>query len=273
MLTIGEFSKINRITPKTLRHYEKLGLILPAEIDEWTGYRYYRSDQLPLIRRILLLKEMGFSLNEISDILQQQDQLGSLLHQKERELTEELRLHQMRLDRVKEYLVRLEGEQEMSNQVEIKSLPGVTVASMRTRVENYDRFFEIVPLMGEYMRSVGAHCRDPFYCFTLYHDGEYKEEDIDVEICEAVVAAFPESDKVKVKTIDPVSNAACLMHRGPYSTLRSSYNELYRWIAEHHLKPAGPPRESYIDGIWNKENPEEWLTEIQVPIHSEGGEL
>lgn len=273
MLSIGEFSKINRITPKTLRHYEKLGLILPAKIDDWTGYRYYRSDQLPLIRRILLLKEMGFSLNEIREILNRQDQLGEWLHNRKEELSRELKQTRMRLDRVKEYLVCLEGGQDMSYHVELKSLPGVTVACMRTRVDSYDRFFEIVPLMGEYMQSVGAVCREPFYCFTIFHDGEYKERDIDVEICEAVVASCEDSEKIKFKPIKAVDQAACLMHKGDYASLGESYNALFLWISEEGLVLSGPPRESYIDGIWNKENPEDWLTEIQVPVESKKQEI
>lgn len=89
------------------------------------------------------------------------------------------------------------------------------VASMRTKVANYDTYFNIVPKMGEFMRSVGAVCTDPAYCFTIYHDGEYRESDIDVEICESFVAPCQESEKVTFKTISAVVDAACLYHKGP----------------------------------------------------------
>ncbi|MFW6213776.1 MAG: MerR family transcriptional regulator, partial [Spirochaetota bacterium] len=69
MYSIGEFSQINRITPKTLRHYDRIGLLEPARTDEWTGYRYYSPAQLPMIRRILALKDLGFSLEEIGRIV------------------------------------------------------------------------------------------------------------------------------------------------------------------------------------------------------------
>lgn len=131
---------------------------------------------------------------------------------------------------------------------------------------SYDSYFEIVPKMGEYMTSVGAVCRKPAYCFNIYHDGEYKEEDIDVEICEAVLEARQESDRVKFRTVDKVPQAACLIHRGPYSELGKSYNRLYEWISQQGRSADGPPRESYIDGIWNKEDPADWVTEIQVPL-------
>ncbi len=106
----------------------------------------------------------------------------------------------------------------------------------------------------------------PPYCFTLYHDGEYKDSNIDVEICEAVTDFAKDSDKVKFKKIDTVATAACVIHRGPYNTIGMAYSAVMKWIEENNLEIIGLPRESYIDGIWNKENPEEWLTEVQVPV-------
>lgn len=154
----------------------------------------------------------------------------------------------------------------MKGEVVIRELPEVVVASMRTTVPSYDTFFEIVPKMGEYMNRVGAECREPAYCFTIFHNDEYREEDIDVEICEAVVEARVDSSEVAFKTIDGVPAAACLMHRGPYSTIGESYNALFTWIDANGYRAADHPRESYIDGIWNRDDPEEWLTEIQVPV-------
>ena len=66
---IGEFSKINQITVKTLRHYEKIGLIAPCEVDEWTKYRYYDVSQLKKMSTIIYLKRLGFALSEIKDIM------------------------------------------------------------------------------------------------------------------------------------------------------------------------------------------------------------
>ena len=266
MYSIGEFSKINRITTKTLRHYDRIGLFRPASTDEWTGYRYYRPEQLPEIKKILELKEMGFSLPEIQELVTGQARLEALLHRRAGVLEREIDEQRERLSRVRGYLNQMEGERQMKQNVELKALPGVIVASMRTTVPSYDTYFDIVPKMGEYMNSVGAVCREPAYCFTIYHDGEYRETDIDAEICEAVTAPCEESDRVKFKTIPEVPEAACLMHRGPYATLSKTYNALFSWIHENGYEPADNPRESYIDGIWNKETPEEWLTEVQVPV-------
>lgn len=223
MYTIGAFSRINRITPKTLRHYDRIGLLKPAATDEWTGYRYYGAEQLPQIRRILMLKELGFSLAEIQAIV-----------------TGEAEMHeqQARLNRVAAYLARIREGETMTGDVTIKTLPEVIVASMRTTVPSYDTFFEIVPKMGEYMQSVGAVCREPKYCFTIFHNDEYREEGIDVEVCEAVTAVRPDSPRVTFKTIAAVPSAACIIHRGPYRTLGQSYNALFAWIEDEGYEPV-----------------------------------
>jgi DNA-binding transcriptional MerR regulator len=278
MYSIGEFSKINRITPKTLRHYDRIGLLKPAATDEWTGYRYYSAAQLPDIRRILALKDLGFSLEDIRRIVGGEVRMDSLLQRRETELEREIRARRERLERVRAQLAKIQEGVAMTGEVTIKTLPEVIVASMRTTVPSYDTFFEIVPKMGEYMNKVGAVCREPAYCFTIFHNDEYREEDIDVEICEAVTeaptAALTEavagatepSEQVTFKTIDEVPTATCLLHRGPYSRLGESYNELFTWIENNGYVAAGHPRESYIDGIWNRDDPEQWLTEIQVPV-------
>lgn len=270
MYSIGDFSRINRITPKTLRHYDRVGLLTPARTDEWTGYRYYAPSQLPRIRRILALKELGFSLREVREIVDADAPVEALLARRETELRHSIAEQQARLEKVREYLARTKTGETMNTSVELKALPQVIVASMRTTIENYDAYFDVVPRMGDYMRSVGAVCREPAYCFTIYHDGEYREHDIDVEICEAVVAPCEESDRVKFRTVDAVPAAACAVHHGPYDRIGETYNLLFEWIESNGYEAADNPRESYIDGIWNRDDPEEWRTEVQVPVQPRG---
>lgn len=150
--------------------------------------------------------------------------------------------------------------------VVLKELPEVIVASMRKIIPDYEAFNTIYPEMGEYMKQQNVKCATPGYCFTLYHDGEYKESDIDVEICESVTDFGEDSDQVKFKRLEAVKMAACVIHKGPYNTIGLAYGAITKWIEGNGYEIIGLPRESYIDGIWNKENPEDWLTEIQIPI-------
>jgi effector-binding domain-containing protein len=116
------------------------------------------------------------------------------------------------------------------------------------------------------MERVGCVCAIPEYCFNIYHDGEYKETDIDVEICEAITEMKQDTDILKFKIVNKVESAVCILHKGPYETLRDAYIFIFEWIKDNNYEVIENPRESYIDGIWNKESPEDWLTEVQVPV-------
>lgn len=266
MYSIGLFSKMNRITTKTLRHYDDIGLLRPAHVDDLTGYRYYSSEQLVRLNQIIALKQMGVSLSDIAKMLEQPEGIRVFLELKEQELTDRIREEERKLMRVQNYVKRLRGEMNMNYTPVIRSLPEVIVASMRFIAPNYDYYFDIIPKMGKEMKRQGAVCAEPEYCFNLYHDGEYKESNIDVEVCEAVVDFCEDSDMVKYKRIMGVDEALCVLHKGPYSTLPDAYNYAMNWIKDNGYEIVGLPRESYIDGIWNKDSEDEWLTEVQIPI-------
>lgn len=270
MYKIGVFSKMNKITVKTLRHYDELGLFKPAYVDEMTGYRYYSSSQLPQLYKILTLKNLGFSLSEISNALVDEGNTDNMIDYLEKKKDHILRIieeEEIKLSQLQTYLKTLKQEgMSMKYNIILKELPEVIVASMRTIIPDYDAYYKIYPEMGKYMEKQKVECRVPEYCFTIYHDGEYKDSDIDVEICEAVTDYGIDSDKIKFKNIDKVDTAACVLHKGPYSSIGMAYGAVMKWIEDNDYEVSGLPRESYIDGVWNKENPEEWLTEIQVPI-------
>ena len=266
MYQIGQFSKMNRITTKTLRHYDELGLLKPVYVDDFTGYRFYTSEQLPRLHRILGLKQMGLSLAQISILIDDPSAITIYLELREKDLEDRLQEEKKQLTQIKNYQRRLRGEYTMEYEPIIKSLPEVIVASMRFIAPNYDYYFDIIPKMGDEMRRQGAVCSLPEYCFNIYHDMEYKEKDIDVEVCEAVVDYCEDSDIVHYKVIKGVDKALCLLHKGPYSVLPEAYAFAMNWIKANDYELIGEPRESYIDGIWNKEDDSDWLTEIQFPI-------
>ncbi len=116
------------------------------------------------------------------------------------------------------------------------------------------------------MKRLDCVCAAPEYCFNIYHDGEYKEKDIDVEMCEAVTQMKEDTGIIKFKKINRVPSAVCVLHKGPYESLREAYAFVFNWIKDNNYEVVEHPRESYIDGIWNKESEEEWLTELQVPV-------
>lgn len=270
MYKIGVFSQMNKITVKTLRYYDDIGLLKPCYVDETTGYRYYSSDQLLSLHRILALKQIGFSLGEIIEVMDKNmstDRMIDYLEGKQSAISKTIEDEQSKLNQVQSYLKNLkQGVIPMMYDVILKELPEIIVASLRTRIPNYEAFNTIYPEMGKYMEEQKVKCATPGYCFTLYHDGEYKESDIDVEICESVTHFAQDSDKVKFKKMEAVKTAACVIHKGPYRTIGLGYGAVMKWIEESGYDITGLPRESYIEGIWNQDNPEEWLTEIQIPV-------
>lgn len=272
MYKIGMFSKMNKVTIKALRYYDEVGLLKPAHIDHFTGYRYYTSVQLPVLYQILSLKQMGFSIEEIAEV-QKGLSVERLLHRKKQQLLHSIAENTMKLAQVEHYLNFEKEGAIMNYNVIIKDLPEVVVASMRRVVDGYNDFFHIIPPMGEEMERLGCVCAVPEYCFNIYHDGEYKEENIDVEVCEAVVEAKENSDMIRFKRIAYVPLAACALHKGPYSDLRNAYGAILKWMEDNGYEPVDNPRESYIDGIWNKESEEDWLTEIQFPVKKREDQL
>lgn len=266
MFSIGEFSKINKVTTKTLRYYENIGLLKPGYVDQVNKYRYYTTQQLPKLHQIITLKQMGLSLNEIREVIDKPEEIEKILVSKEQEILDLIKEEEYKLLRVRSYISNLKGEKDMKNII-IKSLPKVKVASMRKIIKNYDELFHLCPnIMAKEMERLECVCAVPSYCFNIYHDGEYKDSNIDVEICEAILDLKEDSDILKFKEIDGIESAVCILHKGPYSALRETYSYVFDWIESNKYTVIDNPRESYIDGIWNKENEEDWLTEIQIPV-------
>ena len=153
----------------------------------------------------------------------------------------------------------------LSAPVLVKTLPETTVAFMRIRLESYDGLFDRMPEMGALMEKAGCECALPEYCFTNYLEPGYRDTDIPVEICESVVEARKETGGLRFKTF-PEIQAACIFHKGSYRAFSESYAAALRYIEENGYEIAGEIRESYIDGVWNKDDESEWLSEIQVPV-------
>ena len=138
----------------------------------------------------------------------------------------------------------------------------VTIKALRY----YDELFTKMPQMGQEMEKLGCECSLPECCFTNYLEPRYKEEKISVELCETVTELKQDTECIQFKELEEVKEAACIFHKGPYRTLPQSYAKILKYIEENGLKISGNIRESYIDGIWNQNSEEDWLTEIQIPV-------
>ena len=259
---IGMFAAMNHVTVKTLRFYEEQGLLMPAVTNRENGYRYYTLSQMAVLHQITALKMAGFTLEEIAHIHSGADK-EAVLRKKKSELIAKIADLTRQIAVVDGYLSK--QKTGLSAPVLVKTIPEITVAAMRVRLESYDSLFDVMPEMGALMEKAGCECALPEYCFTNYLEPGYKDEDILVEICEAVTGAKGEIGGLYFRTL-PEIQAACMFHRGSYGALPESYETVLKYIEENGYEIAGAIRESYIDGVWNQEEESGWLTEIQVPV-------
>ena len=267
-LKIGEFSQMMQVTVKTLRHYEQRGLLLPDEVDEWTGYRYYTLDQMQRLNNIRDLQRLGFSLDEIKELYEDDSHNPSIrqLTSKIRETEQQLRTLIDRRTKLLNWRNSLKEIKTMEK-FSIQALPEIIVASHREVIPSYESIGEMCcNKIGPEMQRLGCKCPPPGYCFTIEHNKEYQPTDIDIEYCEQVEDMGQDSTIIQFKKLEAVPTAICMKHYGPYDRFYESYTELFKYIEEQGYKIIDCPRCCYIDGIWNQVDPEKWLSIIQVPV-------
>ena len=262
MLKIGEFSKLSHLTVKALRFYEKEKLLVPASIDEWTGYRFYETSQLETAAKIKAYRQLDLSIEEIKAIYSGTD-VRKILSEKAKSLSAQREEIDVRLSIINHIL----EEEEMKYQITEKMIPAAIVYYSETVLEKYQDIMQWIPSLGEEVMRLNPDmkCAEPPYEFCEYLDGEYKEKDVQIRHNEAVTRRGVESDRIKFREI-PATRVLSIYHKGAYDRIGEAYAYIMKYAEENGYQVAGLARECYIDGIWNKESMEDWLTEIQLPI-------
>lgn len=267
MYKIGLFSQITKTTIKALRYYDEVGLLKPSIINKENNYRYYTTKQLYTLHKILCLKQMGFSISEISTILNN-DNIKQIINRKKINLEKEIICLVDQLTRLNNFSnENIKGDGVMNYQAAIKNTPECIVYYKKLSIANYNDYFKVIPQIGKEVIEANPDlkCMVPEYCFIQYLDDEYKEQNFSIEYCEAVTKFGKETESIKFKKLPSILVVSTL-HKGDYNNLRDAYNYLFSWINKNNYECIDKAREVYIDGIWNKKNKEEWLTELQIPI-------
>ena len=253
---------------KTLRYYDEIGLLKPAKVDRFTGYRYYSADQLPRLNRILALKDLGLSLAQIAQLLDGDlppQQIRGMLRLKRVEAQQKVEEEQARLARVEWRLRQIEKEGIMSAQeVVLKKVPAMTVASVRDVIPTYS---DISQLFGEVFAHLGQHgVRPAGPPLGIYHDEEFRERDADVEVAVPVAGSLPKGERVTVHELPAIEEMAGTVYQGPYEAIGEAYNQLMAWIEANGYRITGPCREVYIQGPESGRDPATYVTEVQFPV-------
>ncbi|MYW63411.1 MerR family transcriptional regulator [Streptomyces sp. SID8379] len=269
MFTIGDFARHGRVSVRMLRHYDALGLLRPAHVDTATGYRHYTAAQLARLNRVIALKDLGFTLQQVGEILDEKldaEELRGMLRLRRAELEAEMAAAAARLTQVEARLRSIESEGLMSTEdVVVKRLPGVRVAELTAVAPDFEPpgiSAVIQPLYEELFRRLEAAGIEPT------GPGVARYEDapgggILVHAGIEVSAAPRDDDGLRVLDLPPVDRAATVVHRGPMEAVLPSVQLLARWIDEHGHRSAGYPREINLECPADRE---EWVTELQEPI-------
>ncbi len=268
MFKIGDFARINKVSIKTLRHYDSLGLLRPEKIDPLTGYRYYSASQMPRLNKILTLKEVCFSLEEIALILDKDmnsEQIQTFLEIKQLEIAERIKSDQERLARVKNLLNLSKEEAFYSNyDITLKEFEPIQVAALRDFISGYS---QQGPLWRELFIYLRKHRVKVLQGATvIYHYDKSTDGSIDTEIIAPIVDRFLESDRIKYRLLEGVKEAATLVHKGSYQTLHLAYETMSKWIEENEYEIVQPPREVYLKGHLMTKDANEYITELQFPV-------
>ena len=262
MLKISEFSKLSHLTVKALRFYEKEGLLKPVFVDKENNYRYYESSQLETAAKIKSYRQLDLSIEEIKTVFSGTD-LKEVLQEKRESLVHEQHVIESRLSIIDSIL----EDKEMKYQVTEKVIPEKIVYTAETVLKVYSDIMQWIPSVGEECLKLNPEmkCPEPSYGFLEYLDSEYKETGISVRYTEEVTAFGKENEHIRFKTL-PETKVLSIYHKGSYASITEAYAFLMKYAEQNHYIPSGLSRECYIDGIWNKETEEDWLTEIQQPV-------
>ena len=278
MFRIGDFSNLAQVSIRALRHYDELKLLEPAFIDDQTDYRYYTVEQLPKIHRIVALKDMGFSLQEIQDLVRDSlslNELKEMLERKQHEVNAKLRAEQERLMLLEARLKQIELEAEKpAYDITLKKVPPLTLLSKRQTVPHIVQmstfctqlFTELFAFVDAQKLSFTGHP------FILYHTDGFTLENIEVEVCVTLDAESLQrlelADKpFTTRKLSGTKQMASLMHHGYFHELDRAAQALLLWMGENGYHSAGAAREIHLSGpITQTGKSSPVVVEIQIPV-------
>lgn len=279
MFRIGDFSQMGQVSIRTLRLYDELGLLNPAQIDKFTGYRYYTIEQLPRLNRILALKDLGLSLDQIGELIKRDlpvDQLRGMLMLKQAEIAQQMQEMQAQMRRVAARLNQIEREGKPPQyEVVIKSVEAQTIASCRRMVPDLNEMqpyrCEMYEALYRWLAANEIVPAEPE--LAIYYNTEYVEHDIDMELGtpidrQTVNAAVP-PDTITIRELPAVEAMASVIHKGDMWDIGQAMVALYSWIGSHGYASNGPYRELHL--FWREleietEQFRNIVIEMQIPI-------
>jgi effector-binding domain-containing protein len=265
LVPIGRFSKMTRLSVKALRHYDELGLLVPAVVDPSSGYRYYTYAQANRAEAIRVLRSLDMPLEDVREALEADDPLvaAKVLDRHRAHLEAELGRHERMLAFLAKLMERKEGL--MPYEVSVKEIPAQHVAVLRKHASMATIGQDVSSGFAELGRVVamaGVPIVGPPF-LVMFDPAE--ETEGDMELAFPIATPFPGTGEVEGREVGAMT-VASTVHRGPYEEIMPAYHTVAGWIQEHGHEVIGPPREVYLSDPQETPDPADYLTEVQFPI-------
>lgn len=272
MFKIGTFSQVTSVTIKALRYYDRVGLLKLAEVDRFTGYRYYTVDQIDRLNRILALKDLGLSLDEVRQVLCENpsaEELRGMLRLKQAQLRQTISEEQARLERVEARLRQIEREGELpTHEVVVREVAAQKVLRYREILRSAGEIKPFFVRIGQALRSGAVEATGSW--MALYWHGEYREYDLDVEaaipVGDGAPGSLPLDDEriMRVGTLPAVMVASTLCRMASQTDVFAANRDLCTWIdANGYTILDAPCREVYPAA---PQPGEPVIFEVQLPV-------
>jgi len=274
MFRIGEFSKIARVSGRLLRYYDEIGLLSPQSIDPETGYRSYSARQLPRLNRILVLKELGLSLEQIARLLDQEtsvDEMRGMLALRKAQIEQSVQEEMERLRIVESRLQQIDTQGQMQEpDVILKAVPATPFLALRDVLPGMDAIEHLVRRIATAVPAlVGRNSLGPIT--IIIHSPMYDPEALDVEVGYLLTGKGPQSVELSeerlltLRTLPAVETMATLAHVGRVSDSHRSYAALATWMEHHGWQMSGAGRDLLLQ-LPQSEQQDEAVIEIQLPV-------
>lgn len=265
MFKIGEFSKLTQISIRMLRHYDELGLLIPAYTDPTSGYRFYTAQQLTCLNRIRALQDLGLSLEQIGGLLTDDlspAEFRAMLLLKQAEVQDRIAQEQTRLARIALRLQQIE-QADTAYDIRLKQVEPQWVASLRDSIEAYG---ELGVLYQEIYGALPKPTLDGIPA-AIWHDESYRESQIDVEALIFLRGPLTiEHPRIQVKEV-PAQRVMSLVYEGAFDRIELAYQAVIQWIEQQAYRISGPNREVYLHvAMPFRSDDASSVVEIQFPV-------
>lgn len=267
MLSIGDFARIGHVSVRMLRHYDALGLLTPASVDPFSGYRAYAPEQLARLHRIVSLKDLGFTLDQVGRVLGgglSAAELQGMLVLRRAQIAGEHELATARLVEVEHRLRIIEKESVMTDiDYVVNPLPEVRLLARTAHSPDRLGLGSVVEPLFVGVQEVLAHAPGTLEVPIAGYDDDTDGEGI--EVTAGFAYDGPAREGAQIVTLPAAEHAVCGVHRGPMDGIGRSWQTLHLWLTEQGWAPSGACREYYVVAEPDDDQ-SGWVVELQQPV-------